>query len=472
MDLYASIPKELKQSGAIKELQTLFLNLACGIKLLMFRRNISDQVTVSHDQFILLLGFYSLTALVTSYVMTPNPIFGWFGLGYIGVELLGVLLVGFVLAKLCDEQGHLLRFLTAIYSLLPFFYLFSIVVIPFLPDAYFEAGYMVYTLWILSVCFYVALQLLNGQKIKALLIVMLWISVSYPLTNVSLSFWHEDFDYSEALTAYNDDELSYVNQEQVYYNQYQLLNNALNAIEPGVKGITDLFFIGFGADSSQDVFMKEVINVQNVMNQNLGAAGRSIALINNLKTIDTTPLASSTNLKIALNHLGGKINPEEDIVLLYLTSHGSFDHELSVSMWPLELNDIGPNDVRAYLDDAGIQWRIILVSACYSGAFIDALKNETSLILTAAAADKASFGCSSENEFTYFGEALFKNVEGKSYQFIDGFNQAIEKIKQREISENLIPSNSQLFVGNLMREKLQSLEHDMVRYAPERFGSF
>ncbi|WP_293006995.1 C13 family peptidase [Nitrosomonas sp.] len=472
MDLYASIPKELKQSGAVKELRVLFRNLYCGLKLLAFRRNIISQITASYDQFILLLGFYGITTFIASYVITPNPVFGLFGLGYIGVELLGVLLVGFVLAKLCEPQDQLLQFLTATYCVLPFFYLFSITVIPFLPDAYFDAGYMVYTLWILSVSFYVVLQLLNWQKIKAIMVVMLWVCASYPLTNVSLSFWHEDFDYSEALAAYNDDDLSFVNQEQVYYNQYQLLNNALNVIESGVEGITDLFFIGFGADSSQDVFMKEINNVQNIMNLNLGAAGRSVALINNLKTIDTTPLASSTNLRIALNHIGSKINPEEDIVLLYLTSHGSFDHELSVNMWPLELNDIGPDDIRAYLDDAGIQWRIILVSACYSGAFIDALKNETSLIMTAAASDRASFGCSSENEFTYFGEALFKNVEGKSYQFIDGFNQAIERIKQREISENLIPSNSQLFVGNLMREKLELLEHDMARYAPERFGSF
>lgn len=300
---------------------------------------------------------------------------------------------------------------------------------------------------------------------------MLWIFASYPLANVPLSFWHEDFDYSEALTAYNDD-LSYVNQEEVYYNQYQLLNNALNSIEPGVEGVTDLFFIGFGADSSQDVFMKEINNVQQVMSHNFGTTGRSVALINNLKTIDITPLASSTNLRIALNHLGSKINPEEDIVLLYLTSHGSYDHELAVNMWPLELNDIGPEVLSAYLDDAGIKWRIILVSACYSGGFIETLKNETSLILTATAADSASFGCSSENEFTYFGEALFKNVEGRSYQFIDGFNQAIERIKQREKSENLTPSNSQLSVGNLMREKLQMLEHDMARYAPERFGDF
>lgn len=67
MDVYASIPKELKQSGAIKELQALFLNLACGMKLLMFRRNIIYQITVSYDQFILLLGFYGLTALVASF---------------------------------------------------------------------------------------------------------------------------------------------------------------------------------------------------------------------------------------------------------------------------------------------------------------------------------------------------------------------------------------------------------------------
>ncbi|PSJ18351.1 C13 family peptidase [Nitrosomonas supralitoralis] len=471
MDLDASMPKELKQPGIIKELQILFMNLACGIKLLVFRRNIIGEVTVSHDQFILLLFFYGITAFVASYVMTPNPVFGLFGLGYIGVELLGVLLVGFVLTKLCDHQDHLLRFLTVTYSILPFLYLVSIAVLPFLPDAYFETGYMVYALWILCVCFYVVLQLLDWQKIKTVMIVMLWIFASYPLANVPLSFWHEDFDYSEALTAYNDD-LSYVNQEEVYYNQYQLLNNALNSIEPGVEGVTDLFFIGFGADSSQDVFMKEINNVQQVMSHNFGTTGRSVALINNLKTIDITPLASSTNLRIALNHLGSKINPEEDIVLLYLTSHGSYDHELAVNMWPLELNDIGPEVLSAYLDDAGIKWRIILVSACYSGGFIETLKNETSLILTATAADSASFGCSSENEFTYFGEALFKNVEGRSYQFIDGFNQAIERIKQREKSENLTPSNSQLSVGNLMREKLQMLEHDMARYAPERFGDF
>ncbi|MBK6958689.1 MAG: hypothetical protein IPH22_10390 [Nitrosomonas sp.] len=94
------------------------------------------------------------------------------------------------------------------------------------------------------------------------------------------------------------------------------------------------------------------------------------------------------------------------------------------------------------------------------------------MIFTAAASDKASFGCSHENEYTYFGEALFKNIEDKPYQFIESFNRAITKITQRELSENLIPSEPQLFVGSQMKEKLQLLEQDIVHYTPERFGTF
>ena len=211
--------------------------------------------------------------------------------------------------------------------------------------------------------------------------------------------------------------------------------------------------------------MKEIEHVQRVMDERLGTSGRSVALINNLKTLDTTPLASSTNLRIALKHIGSKMNPDEDVALLYLTSHGSMDHELAVQMWPLDLNNIRPEDIRAYLDDADIRWRIILISACYSGGFIKALQNEYSLIFTAAAPDKASFGCSNENEYTYFGEALFKNLEDKPYQFVEHFVQAMERIRQRERYENLTPSEPQLFIGNLMKEKLKLLERDIVRSA-------
>ncbi len=472
MDLYAGIAKESKQSTLVREILDLIQNLFCGIRLLGFRRNAIAQAAATHNQLALLVVFYSLTALVVSYLLTSEPVFDLFGLSYLGIELLIVLMVGFVVTKVTHNRDHLLLFLVSAYSVLPFLYLISFVALPQLPDDYLETGYTIYAVWSFLVCFFLALQLLDFRKIRAFLLAVFWMSATYPLVNVPFSFWYEDFDYSRVMDAYSNADLSYINQEDVYYSQYRLLNNALSAVEPGKEGVTDLFFVGFGSDAAQDVFMKEVDHVQRAMNKNLGVSGRSVVLINNLKTIDTTPLASASNLRIALSHVGSKMNRDEDVLFLYLTSHGSSNHELSVNMWPLELNDVRPEDIKAYLDDAGIRWRIILISACYSGGFIDALQDDHSLILTAAAADKASFGCAHENEYTYFGEALFRSLDDKPYQFIENFNEAIEKIRQRELSENLTPSEPQLFIGDSMREKLKLLEQDMVRYAPERFAAY
>jgi hypothetical protein len=465
MDLYASISKESKQSGLIGGFRTVFLNLYCGMRLLVFRRDSIEKITVSYDQFILLLGAYALTAVLVSYAATPAAVFDLSGLGYLGVKLLIALVVSFVFAKLTGNQDDLLKILVITYCVLPFFYLISYVLLTYLPAEFLVSGYVIFIAWDLAVCFYIAQQLLAGNKAKAVLITLLWLIASYPLANLSFSFWYEGYDDGGELAAHADDARYDVNQEYVYYSQYRLLNNALDPIKPGIAGINDLFFVGFGADSTQDVFMQEIDHVQRVMTERLGVSGRSVALVNNLKTLDTTPLASSTNLRIALQHIGSKMNRDEDVVFLYLTSHGSMNHELAVEMWPLDLNYIRPEDIRTYLDDAGIRWRIILISACYSGGFIKALQNEHTLIFTAAASDKASFGCANENEYTYFGEALFKNMEDKPYQFVEHFVQTMEKVRQREVHENLIPSEPQLFIGKLMKEKLKLLERDIAKAA-------
>ena len=125
MDLYASISKESKQSGLIGEFRIGFLNLYCGIRLLAFRRNIIEKITVSYDQFILLMGFYALTAVLVSYAVTPSAVFDLSGLGYLGVKLLIALVVSFVFAKLTGNPGDLLKILVITYCVLPFFYLIS-----------------------------------------------------------------------------------------------------------------------------------------------------------------------------------------------------------------------------------------------------------------------------------------------------------------------------------------------------------
>ena len=466
-NIHASV--ETKRTPFVREFYALYKNLYCGVKLLCFRRSGNEHAVVSYDQIFLLVCFYGLMILVASYLITPFPVFDSYSLEYFSVDLVITLLIGLVLAKMAGEHDRFPRFLILVYSIYPFLYLISYVGLPKLPDSLLMTGYVLCAVWAIGVTFFIMLLLLDEKKIKAVFVVLLWLGATSTLASTSLSFWYEGDDPDES--SFYDDYYS-VDQEKVFYSQFELLSNTFMSVKSGVEGTTDLFFVGFGSDANQDVFMKEVSHVQNFTDKNLGTSGRSVALINNLSTIDTLPLASSSNLKFSLNHLGEKMNREEDVVFLYLTSHGSEDHDLSVNMWPLSLNDLRPEQIKNYLDDAGIRWRIILVSACYSGGFIEPLKDEYSLILTASAFDKTSFGCSNENEYTYFGEALFKGKKDESYQFIASFEQAMAEIKERELGESLTPSEPQLFVGAQMKEKLSILEQEIAQYEPERFAVF
>ncbi len=447
-----------------REFYTLLWNLTCGIKIMAFRRSAFERLLVSYDQLALLLLLYAVTLFVGSYSLVVDPQFSVWGMGYLGVDLLISLLIGYVIVKASGSHTQLLLFLMACYSIAPFAYLIFEIVLPRLPESVLYTASIAVSVWFLAVMLFITYVLVGRRKLRALGITFLWILVLLPTAEILPKFWYENYNYEAEVAAYEP-----IDAEKVYYSQYELLDLVLDPIQPGVRGVTDLYFVGFGSYAAQDVFMKEVTQIQQVADSRLGTRERSVTLINNGKTLDSVPLASSTNLGIVLRDFGKLMNPDEDVLFLYLTSHGSKNHELSVDMWPLGLNDIRPEDIKAHLDAAGIRWRIILVSACYSGGFVEPLKDDNSVILTASAHDKTSFGCSNENEFTYFGEALFKDVAEGPYQFIPRFEDAITAIEQREKSEGLEFSEPQLHVGVHMRDKLLQLESEMSRYPLQRF---
>jgi hypothetical protein len=115
---------------------------------------------------------------------------------------------------------------------------------------------------------------------------------------------------------------------------------------------------------------------------------------------------------------------EQDILFLFLTSHGSKDHELTLNQNAMQLADLGAAELGALLKESGIRWKVVVISACYSGGFIDALKDDRTLVMTAARRDRRSFGCADENDFTYFGRAYFKESLPKSRSFVEAFRRA------------------------------------------------
>lgn len=238
------------------------------------------------------------------------------------------------------------------------------------------------------------------------------------------------------------------------YAQSTLIAESLARLRAQTPGTADSYFVGFAGDASQDVFAKEVAYVQGLWDDHYDGEGRSLRLINNASTAGTLPIASITNLRLALRHIGGLMDSEEDVLVLFLTSHGAENFELAVNFAPMALNPLTPALLKGYLDESKIKWRLIVVSACYSGGYIPALRNPYTVIITAAAADRTSFGCDTARDFTYFGEAYFRDEVARGVSVLQAFVNAEANIKAREVKEGLTPSQPQLYIGDEIAARL------------------
>jgi hypothetical protein len=154
------------------------------------------------------------------------------------------------------------------------------------------------------------------------------------------------------------------------------------------------------------------------------------------------------------------MDKDNDVLVVYLTSHGGSDFKLAASHWPLEVEPLTPQLLRAALDRAGIRNRVIAVSACYSGGWVAPLASDNTLVMTAADATHTSYGCGRLSELTYFGRAMFDEQLRNTHSFEQAFANAVPIIKQREIDAGKDDgfSNPQISVGSGIRPLLQNLE--------------
>jgi hypothetical protein len=247
--------------------------------------------------------------------------------------------------------------------------------------------------------------------------------------------------------------------EGAYYRQPQLLERALAGMQPSRAGRPQLFFVGFAGYGAQAVFKREVLAVRDLFGQRFGTRGRSLVLVNHATTLADTPLANVTNLDRALQHIGGLMHKDDDLLFLFLTSHGH-KRLFVVEMPGFGFNDLTPERLRAILDRSGIRNRVVVVSACHSGSFVPALADPTTLVMTAAHADRTSFGCEDKREWTYFGDAFFNRALRRERSFERAFHSASQLIDSWEASEKLTRSLPQIAGGEALRPKLEALAGD------------
>ena len=117
---------------------------------------------------------------------------------------------------------------------------------------------------------------------------------------------------------------------------------------------------------------------------------------------------------------------------------------------------LSPDHIATVLDREGIKNRLLIVSACYSGVFVKQLASPDSVVLTAADENSASFGCSNERDWTYFGDAFFNQNLGAGVSLEEAFENAKVRISQWEARDEVPPSNPQGFFGSSLSKKLHS----------------
>jgi len=244
--------------------------------------------------------------------------------------------------------------------------------------------------------------------------------------------------------------------------QGRLLEDALSNV-PASTPAVELYTLTLGGDGKQSVFLRESDYVANMLTSRFGAFGQ-IRLVNHRDHLVDRPMATRENMRRAAVTLAERSGPE-DLIFIYLTSHGTSDHELVLDQPRMELSDLPADELAAVLAPLKNRDKVIVISACYSGGFIPALKDERTLIMTASRADRVSFGCSEEANFTYFGDALFAQALNQTDDLEQAFKLARATVAERELADGFEASEPQIWAPKTVLSHWQLLRKQQARKA-------
>ncbi len=243
-------------------------------------------------------------------------------------------------------------------------------------------------------------------------------------------------------------------------SQAHALPDALEQLQPGRPGIVDLYAITFAPYAEEDVFSREAGLVSELMRSRFDAPQRTVQLQNHARTAADMPWATPHNLQRTIQRMAELMNRDEDIVFIHLTSHGARNGHLAASFWPIEVDEVTPQLLKTWLDDAGVRLRVISISACFSGSWIAPLSDPGTLVMTAADADHTSYGCGRKSDLTFFGRAMYDEQLRHGFSFEAAHAAVRPVIEQREKDAGKDDgfSNPQIAVGAAIRGPLASLE--------------
>ncbi|KAA3650680.1 MAG: peptidase C13 [Proteobacteria bacterium] len=445
-------------------------NLAAGAGLLLVRARATARLKVSAAQLVwLLLVDLLLIAFGNWLLVGTDSEFNRFGMASAVFWVPLLLLAAWASARAADDDGKTLPGAVALVAVgIVGTVIQYAAILGFqrldesfaMASAYLYWGFIGWLIIASIVALARAQQLLPEQRMGAVLAVLGLLIAPQWLFKDDSSLWLPRYDETAAAAQRDatQDRYAAVTQETILYTQPALLDDGLAGIAPGRPGVPELFVLSVGGHGNQDVFLREVRAVDTLFRERFDAAGRSLVLVNNPATVDTLPMASVTALARSLKVFGQRMNADEDVLVVFLTSHGSEEHRFDLSLWPFRFDELTPEVLRRELDAAGIRYRALIVSACYSGGFVPALAGPDTLVMTASRADRNSHGCSHSADWTFFGRALFNEALRDTFSFATAFERARAAVAEREAAEGYEASEPQIALGEAVAPMLTAIE--------------
>jgi hypothetical protein len=250
---------------------------------------------------------------------------------------------------------------------------------------------------------------------------------------------------------------------------HRKVDSAVGKLARQRPGVVDAYVVVVSLDDDP-VFGREARESARVLSSRFDASGRTILLAENEGPSVTDAAGSPSNLSRALTGVASVLDPNEDVLVVYSTSHGRPGDGLIYKMRGATPDTITSYELATMLNGLRVRNRLVILQACYSGQFIPALASDGTIVITAAARDRSSFGCTPGNDWTFFGHAFVNQALRQPAPLFRQFSDAQKMIATWEGKSGFEPSRPQISIGRNSRTWLQALEARAPKSASPAVG--
>ncbi|HTI82038.1 MAG TPA: C13 family peptidase [Acetobacteraceae bacterium] len=174
-------------------------------------------------------------------------------------------------------------------------------------------------------------------------------------------------------------------------------------------------------------------------------------IASNLTSARQYPIADDARITALVRTAARRAAPD-DLMVVHISTHGA-PGLLASRIGNQQTTAITARSLARRLAPLLGHDTVVIVSACYSGSLIGALRAPDRIVIAAARADRSSFGCAAGAQHTFFGSAelaAFAEPHRSLREVFDAMRLDVARMEHEQ--DYAPPSEPQVWVGSAVRD--------------------